>query len=139
MAFLMHHADRNGAAPFEYLPASGMTPVKGLALVLTGGNLTIASGTKKPEYICAATLDAVTEGTKIPVIHVTDDMTFATTASAALSGITLGERLQISADGLEVTVDRGGCCQLVAMGDDTDAEGGHVLVRITDPGTTAGA
>ena len=86
MGFLIHTVEGGYVPAFEYLPASAITPKLGLALKLSSGQLAIASGTDKPEFIsmCERS-DALTAGDIIPVIRVTDDITFGVPAQAAMT------------------------------------------------------
>ncbi len=113
----------------EYLPASAITPKVGMALVHTGGNLQVASGTTKPTYICMTERNAAcTAGEIIPVIRVQADMVFETTFSAAASSVKAGSKVTVSTDGLSVTATtEGGVAEVVeAMG---SAVGDKVRVR----------
>lgn len=129
MAFKFHQTQGNIIPGNEYLPVSAITPVIGLLLTVSGGQLAIASGTAQPSYVCLCTQDnAAVAGDIIPVTRVLPDMVFATTWSAAASSIKLGDKVTISADGLEVTATTtGGVAEVVGM--DGTAIGDTVYVR----------
>lgn len=129
MAFLTHQNQGNIIPGLEYLPAGAITPVVGLALVMTDGNLAVCGATTRPQYICMTTAaQAVTAGTIIPVWRVLEDMLYATTWSVAASSVQAGDMVTLSADGLEVTATTtSGVAEVVSM-DGTDA-GDTVYVR----------
>ena len=104
MGFLIHTVEGGYVPAFEYLPASAITPKLGLALKLSSGQLAIASGTDKPEFIsmCERS-DALTAGDIIPVIRVTDDITFGVPAQAAMTSVSIGAKVTLHTDGLQVT------------------------------------
>ena len=58
MAFLIHSVDDGHVPAWEYLPCAAITPKVGMALALSAGLLTTASGTTAPRYICMAERDA---------------------------------------------------------------------------------
>lgn len=116
---------------WEYLPASAIVPEIGKALTFDGGTLKVAAGTTKPTYICACRRDsALTAGELIPVVRVRDDMLFETTSSVAMTAVKLGDKVTISADGLQVTATTAdGVAEVVSIGD--TAAGGIVCVRFS--------
>lgn len=129
MAFLFHTINGRLSAGTEYLEAGAITPRVGLALTLTGGKLAPASGAVKPSYICLRESDeAVKAGEIIPVARVMDDTVFETTASAALTSINVGDRVTLSADGMQITATKtDGVAEIVEM--DGTAAGDRVRVR----------
>lgn len=129
MAFKFHQTQGNIIPGNEYLPVSAITPIIGLLLTVTGGQLAIASGTAQPSYVCLCTQEAAaTAGDIIPVTRILPDMVFATTWSAAATSIKLGDKVTISADGLEVTATKtGGVAEVVGI--EGTAIGDTVYVR----------
>ena len=116
MAFKFHQTQGNIIPGNEYLPVSAITPVIGLLLTVSGGQLAIASGTAQPSYVCLCTQDnAAVAGNIIPVTRVLPDMVFATTWSADAASIKIGDKVTISADGLEATATTGGTAEVVGM------------------------
>lgn len=112
----------------EYLPAGKMVVSMGEALTVTGGKLAVATG--KPSYISAydSQNKEVDEGTLIPCFRVLDEMIFRTSASAALTGVEIGEKVTISADGTQVTATTAsGVAEIVSK--DGDEAGDTVRVR----------
>ncbi len=102
--FLIFTTDDGRMLPWEYLPASAITPKVGLALYQTGGNLAVASGTTKPTYISMREEETpLTTGDLIPVVRVQPDVVFETTLSAAAEGLQVGQKVTIAGDGLQVT------------------------------------
>lgn len=51
MSFMIHKVDSGQVPGIEYLPCGAITPKIGMALVQSGGNLAIATGTTAPTYI----------------------------------------------------------------------------------------
>lgn len=129
MGFFFHTIDGRFTAGTEYLEAGAITPKVGLALTVTSGKLAVASGAVKPSYICLAEADtAVTAGTVIPVARVLPDEIFETTASAALTSINVGDKVTLSADGMQVTATKtDGVAEIVYI--DGTAVGDTVRVR----------
>lgn len=129
MAFLIQKVDGGRVPGIEYLPCGAITPKVGMALVQTGGNLAIASGTATPTYVSMIEKeDACAAGDIIPVMRVLPDMTFETTFSAAASAVKLGDRVTLHTDGLQVTATKtGGVAEVVGM--DGAAAGDKVQVR----------
>lgn len=127
--FLNIKTDDGHVAPFEKLPCSAITPKNGMAMVLNGGKLAIASGTTKPEFICVEEHDAaVAADTLVTVVRVDHDTVYQTTLSAAGTSLSLGDKVTIATDGLRVTATKtDGVAEIVYM-DDT-ATGSMVHVR----------
>lgn len=135
MAFKLYKTDVNKVPPIEYLPAGAITPKMGMALTMSGGNLAIASGTTVPSYVSMVECEsALTAGTVIPVIRVLPDMIWETAAQAALTSITLGDKVTLHTDGMQVTATKtNGVAEVVDM-DGTNV-GSRVLVRFNAPAT----
>lgn len=129
MAFKVHSTDDGRVPGIEYLPCGAITPVVGMALVQTSGNLAIAAGANKPTYISMCEREtACTAGDLIPVMRVQPDMIFETTFSAAATSIKLGSKVTLSADGLQATATTtDGVAEVVGM--DGTAVGAVVRVR----------
>ena len=130
MAFMLHTTDDGHIPAWEYLPCSAITPKVGMALTLSSGKLAIATGTTAPIYISMTeSASALTAGTIIPVIRVNGNMVFKTTASAALTGINIGDKVTLHASsGLQVTATTpDGVAEIVGMAG--TASGSEVLVR----------
>ena len=97
MGFLIQNVEGGYVPAFEYLPASAITPKIGLALKLD-------TGTDKSEFISMTERDsAVTAGDIIPVIRVTEDITFAVPAQAAQTSVNIGTKVTLHTDGMQVT------------------------------------
>lgn len=130
MAFMLHTTDDGHIPAWEYLPAGAITPKVGMALTQSSGKLAIATGTTAPSYISMMeSSSALTAGTIIPVIRVNKDMVFASTNSAALTGINIGDKVTLHAsNGLQITATKtDGVAEIVDM--DGTAIGSKVLVR----------
>lgn len=129
MAFLLHTVEGGRIPAWEYLPCWTIQPQVGLALTMTSGNLSVASGTTAPLYVSMREEDAaVTAGTIIPVVRVLDSIVFETTFSAAATSIKVGDKVTISSDGTQVTATKtNGVAEIVAM--DGTTAGSKVRVR----------
>lgn len=129
MGFNIHSVDGGRVPGWEYLPCSaGITPEIGLAMVLSGGTLAVASGSAVPTYICMCEKEAeCKEGDIIPCIRVSHDTVFETTITEAPE-CPIGSKVTISADGLAVTADAAGdgAAELVYI----DGEGAGCMVRV---------
>lgn len=110
--FIPYSYDGGVSDSWEYLPISDMTVKVGTAMVLDEGLLTTAIGEEMPIYICMTNKENAVEGDIVAVIRVNERTRFATTLSADGSAINVGDKLQISADGLEVTAATGGCFEI---------------------------
>lgn len=130
MAFLPHKNDGSiRPQSLEYLPAAAITTKKGLALYYSSGNLALASGTNKPEYICMCDYGAVSAGTIIPVLRINADEVFETEFSASGTSINPGQKVTLASDGLRVTATTtNGVAEVVAK-EGTGATGDTVYVR----------
>lgn len=128
MAFVPYQTADGHVPPWEYLPASAITPKVGLLCVLTSGKLAVAGATDKPEFVCMQDRDAaVAAGTIIPVIRVTEDIIFATTNTAAFTSINIGD-LVTTASGLQVTATKtSGVAEVVGF--DATATGSEIKVK----------
>lgn len=128
MAFKIHTTDDGRVPGIEYLPAGAITPKVGMALTVSSGKLAVASGTTAPSYISMCERDtACTAGEKIPVIRVGKDMILETTLSADASAVSIGDKVTLHTDGLQVTATKtNGVAELVYM----DAPDAGAMCRV---------
>lgn len=129
MGFKIHTTADGRATGIEYLPAGAITPKVGMALHMNGGNLAIAAGTTKPQYISMCEREtALTAGEAIPVMRVYDDIIYETTLSVAGTSLKLGDKVTIATGGEQVTATTtDGVAEIVGIVD--AALGGKVRVR----------
>ena len=141
MSFKIHSIDDNRISGIEYLPCGAITPKVGMALVQSGGNLALATGTNAPTYISMCEKDSpCTAGDIIPVIRVNKDMIFETTFAAVATSVKLGDKVTLQRaegagnafitdiDGLQVTgTTASGVAEVVYM--DGTAAGDMCRVR----------
>lgn len=127
--FLNIKTDDGHVQPFEQLPCSAITPKNGMAMVLTGGKLAIATGTNKPQYICVEEhASAVVADTMVTVVRVDQQTIYETELSAAGTSLKPGDKVTIADDGLRVTATTtSGVAEIVYI--DGTAIGDKVLVR----------
>ncbi len=135
--FKIHTVDDGRNPPHEYHPAgAGLTPKVGMALKMSEGKLAMATGADKVSYISMCErAEACEDGELIPVIRASSDIIFETTAQAALSGVNVGDKVQISEDGMEVTATKQGCAEIVYK--DGDKAGDMVRVRFGEADAAA--
>lgn len=115
--FKVHMVDGGHILGWERYPAGALTPKIGLAMQLVDGSLAVASGTTKPTYICMVEGDGPVEaGTILHTVRVTEDQIWETTLSADGSGVQPGDKVTLSADGLQVTgTTTSGVAEIVEM------------------------
>ena len=102
--------------------------VVGEALTLSSGKATKASGTTKPEYICAEKKTAVT-GDTVSCYLVEGNQEYETVTSAD-GALTVGTKYTIASDGLRVTAtSTSGVAEVVAVEGTTS--GSKALVRFS--------
>lgn len=104
MGFMIQSTGDHRVPANKLLPCAAITPKVGMALVLTGGTLAIASGTTKPTHICVEEHEAaVAAGTLIHAIQVEPDITFAVPLSAAGTSLKVGNKVTLATGGMAVT------------------------------------
>lgn len=132
MAFLIHTVEGGHIPAWEYHPAGEITPGIGKAMTMSSGALAVAGGTTRPQYICMTERDAaVTSGTMIPVVRVTEDIIFECEAAVSMAAIKAGDKVTLSADGMSVTATTtGGIAEIVEICG-TGAVGDGVRVRFS--------
>lgn len=113
--FIPYSYDGGVSDSWEYLPISDMPAKVGMAMVMAGGVLEMAIGSAMPTYICMTNKENTGEGDIVAVIRVNERTRFVTTLSANGNAIEVGDKLQISADGLEVTAVTGGCFEVTEI------------------------
>lgn len=130
MSFKPYSYDDGRSQPFEYFPIAGSLAVEsGTMLIMSSGELALATGTNKPTYVCVSNIPETTAHEIVAVERVSPKIIFETTLSEADSDIAKGEKHTISADGNEITATTSsGVAEIVSF-DGTDA-GSKVYVRI---------
>lgn len=102
--FRVFKTDDGRNCPIEYLPAGAITPKLGMALTVSAGKLAVAAGTTRPAYISMTEAhSAVTAGTVIPVIRVSEDIIYETENSASFTGVNVGSKVTLDSTGTKVT------------------------------------
>ena len=103
--FRLISTDDGRELPFEYMPASAITPKYGMALYLTSGKLAVASVANRAEYMCCREGDAaLTAGDIIPVVKIQEDQVWETTSSDTP---TVGVGMDVASGGLTVATKNG--------------------------------
>ena len=129
MGFKIYQTDDGRNMPLEYQPCGAITPKVGMALVMTGGKLVLASGAVKPQYISMREQDTpCQDGDRIPVVRVGSDVIFETTAAAAMTAVKPGEWFTFPTEVLVVTATNPAGVALVVFLEDP-AAGSRVHVR----------
>lgn len=109
MAIKYFKLDDGRVPPHEYLPAGAITPKWGMALVMEGNQLAVATGSDMPEYLSMCEYEAaVPAGTEIPVTKIGEDIIYLAPLSANGATLKVGDAVTIGADGLTVTATTGG-------------------------------
>lgn len=115
MAGFIPHVYGDGKVDgWVHLGAAAGTYHVGMALVLTSGNLTKASGATKPTHICMCEKTVGTAGEVIAAIPVDATTEFAVVLTAAVSGLTAGAVAGISSDGMSVAANAEGAIRVVS-------------------------
>ena len=115
MAGFIPHVYGDGKVDgWVHLGAAAGTYHVGMALVLTSGNLTKASGATKPTHICMAEKTVSATGEVIAAIPVDPTTEFAVVLTAAFSGLTAGAVAGISSDGMSVAANAEGAIHVVS-------------------------
>ena len=118
MAFSIHTTDDGRVPGLEYLPCGAVVPKAGMAMKLQNGKLAAAKGAELPLYLSMAERkEACENGELIPVIRISSDMVFETATPQGFAAVP-GDRVQLSADGLDLAAEQGGAAE-VAYADDS--------------------
>lgn len=92
------------------------------------GTIVKATGTTKPEFICASKDFTAKAGDKVVCQVIEPDMEFKTTFSAAATAIKLGNKVTINTDAAQVTATTtSGVAEVIAM--NGTASGSEVIVK----------
>ena len=128
MAFLLHTLDTADTPPLVELDAkAGTAYTIGLALTLSTGQATAATGATKPSYICMTDKTAAA-GDKVQAVRVLSSQVYDTTLSVAGTSLKPGSKVTLSADGTQVTATTdSGVAEIISM--DGTASGDVVRVR----------
>lgn len=123
--FLQSRQLRGMTAPIVYMSATASEVYQvGEALKMSAGAVTKATAANKPSHICVG--PAGVNG--VPCVEVLPDMEFETTLSAAGTSLAVGNKVTISADGLQVTATTtDGVAEITGM--DGTAVGSKVAVK----------
>jgi len=126
--FLLQSVSDGHVPPFEYHMCGDITPATGMTLKFSGGKLVTAGATDLPEYISVLNAAENKKDQMIPVIKVEPGLVFSTTNSAAYTAVNPGDKVTITADGLQVTATKtGGRAQVDYVGG-TEI-GAEIIVR----------
>lgn len=111
--FTIHSHDTGAVLPWEYLPAQAGTYKAGQLLETSTGQLAPIAAVSKttPGYLCMADITVVAGG-MLPVTRIQRDVIYETQLSA--DGVAaVGEKLEVSAGGLQVDANAQGTFELV--------------------------
>ncbi len=129
-----------GDVPVMHLPTSGITHFPGMALTLSSGVLSKATGTAKPEYISLLDGGGVssTSGTIIPVEPVYASTVYETVLGKSISGLKPGVTCSLEATGLGIeAIDASGAVKVISCSGNT--KGSRVKVTFITPASTTAA
>ena len=123
------HKWLNQSEPWEKKPAAnGLTLHVGTALAFSSGNLAKATGDTKPEYICMEEVTTTEAGQMVHVERVRPETEYETELSAAATGIKVGGKHTIDANGEMITATTdSGVAEVMSF--DGTAAGSKVCVR----------
>lgn len=110
--FIPHNSTHGAVTPWEYLPAAEGSYLPGQLLNAADGLLVAvdANSNTTPGYICMAAI-TVQEGESVPVTRVQSEYIYETTLSKDAE-VAIGEKLQVSAGGLQVNADAAGTFEI---------------------------
>ena len=100
--FKLHRKDSFGTPSAVAVPATADVEYKLGMLLKADGTVCTASDT--PKYVCGEEIKGV-EGREIICFRILDDMELKTQLSAEGNALNVGDKVQISADGMTVTAD----------------------------------
>lgn len=130
MGFIPYAYGTGASDAYEYHAISDMAAKLGMAMNMSAGLLVAATGATKPTYICMTEKANTGEGDTVAVIRVKESTRFITTLSQDGDTIEVGDKLQISEDGMAVTAVTSGCFEVVEIRG-TDA-GDEVIGRFVE-------
>lgn len=116
MSFIPVKSDNGAVLPWEYMPAAAGTYQAGQLLSMSGGQLAAlaAASTTTPPYLCMADKE-VEDGEPLPVTRISHDHIYETQLSAAAAAAQIGDKLQVTAGGLEADAGAAGTFELVSL------------------------
>ena len=95
----------------DHLPlAADVTVVVGSCLKMGEGGLVLCGAADKPEYI--SNTNATGDGSVIPVDKVTPETVLVGELAADCAGITVGGKLQLAANSVDISATEGGCLEV---------------------------
>lgn len=113
MAFSIHKTEDGRTAGVEYLPCGAFVPKAGMLLKTDGGKLAPAGGADKPRYMSLTHREAACQaGELIPVMRVLPDVVLESATPVGFAG-TVGDTVQLDADGLNLSGTAGGAAEVV--------------------------
>lgn len=131
MAFELYQDDYNTSPQLTYVKATASETYALGELLKIGeaGTATKASATDAPAYICHCDKASAAAGDMLQVIRVQKNHKYKTTLSAAGTALKVGNKVTISADGMQATATTtGGTLEIVELLD--TAVGGEIIVRM---------
>lgn len=115
----------------EYLDVKASEAVAmGEALVLTSGKLTKCGATVAPTYIAMGIKSADDTNRTIPVCRVEKNQVYAVPVTAAPTSLTVGSKVTLHTDGLQVTATTTDGVVTVVDLNGAAAAGDEIIVRI---------
>lgn len=114
----IHTTDDGRTPAFLRLPCGEITPKSGMLLKVVEGKLAVATADDEPTYISVTEREtACADGEEITVTRVGYDMTLITETPENFLAVT-GDKVQIGDDGVTITDQAGGPCEIVTTDDE---------------------
>lgn len=125
--FTPHNSTHGAVAPWEYLPAKAGEYQAGQLLTVADGQLKAvdADSASTPGYLCMANISAE-EGVAVPVTRIQSEYVYETALSKEAE-VNIGDKLQVTAGGLQVNADAAGTFEVTYV--DGTAAGAMVRGR----------
>lgn len=115
MGFIPYAYGTGASDAYEYHPINTTGAYIGKAMYMDGGMLAGAADEDKPTYVCMTNKADAAKGDIVAAIRVKPTTRFVTTFAANGATVKVGDKLQISVDGTQVTATTGGCFEVVEI------------------------
>ena len=119
--FLPVKSDTGAAIPWEYIPAKAGDYQPGQLLDTTGGMVTAiaAAQAAQPPYLCMGKVTVGADGDILPVTRIQHNYIYEATLGADAGNLAVGDKLGISAGGLDLDPSAAGVFEVVGVDETT--------------------